>query len=669
MELEAIIKIGKMVESYYQMSNPTKDPLLAILLEDNGKNEGSIYAINFDLTNCQKHKDTNNKLDYISIDIVGSKTFNKIEKIRYVGAPYGNSGKIFVSVSGKNVGHLLEDTIPKLNEYLKKYGLQKKDSKIAEIANCFFECRYPKEGNEESKKKSRKCKWCLKTGKNNKGDCDVKKLLKYLNDKEAPGKNDIVTVKVDGEYIADTKEYEEFLKHYFVNKPFENEDKKRGKCAICGEESILTTDTTPIRLKYFISDKASFFYGLSEEDAYRYAGVCKKCYRRWIIGDRFIERYLTTNMFHMYVQIIPKFFEDNIVEDDVLDIVNCIKDGYMEKFVTAPNSINTMDNLRYKNANLNNLFNNIAFDIIFTKKDRGSVKIYNVIRDVPPSRITTIKNTLNKINYTSWYYIKSDLKISLGDLAMLLPPKKKQGKGGQNKEQDKYVVSLYSNIISNHVIDNRTLSKRFLKLLAECRIKDGSFKKQEDSSNPKKCKGNPTSLPLRELLFMRFLSDLNLLNIEGGEELNKEEIKELPDDIKDLLVDFLKFDEQRAAMFIMGYSLGVAAYKQYDKIKRRAILDKINFSGMTIERIKRLVGAIEETLYIYGGSGNTYREHEIVFSCAKRLFTKELENWKLTPVDNVLYLLAGYGYNFERFKNLNKNSKGGKKDGDQQEDE
>ena len=117
-------------------------------------------------------------------------------------------------------------------------------------------------------------------------------------------------------------------------------------------------------------------------------------------------------------------------------------------------------------------------------------------------------------------------------------------------------------------------------------------------------------------------------------------VAELPKDIKDYISE-MSYDGPQSGLFLLGYLVGQIGIEQHTSGgKKKPILNKINFMGMSLSRLYRLSNEIFEKLEQY----KVLSYNEGVFAATKALLDRNRRNWELTPQENVYYILSGYAY-------------------------
>jgi CRISPR-associated protein Csh1 len=114
-------------------------------------------------------------------------------------------------------------------------------------------------------------------------------------------------------------------------------------------------------------------------------------------------------------------------------------------------------------------------------------------------------------------------------------------------------------------------------------------------------------------------------------------------------IEKLGFDEQKTSLFLLGVLIASIGSEQYNIAKKKVILEKINFGGMPIQKIKNFSTQIFEKLKQY----KLLDYNEKIFAIAKELLDKNEKNWMLNPAENVYYILSGYAWKTKMILNKN----------------
>lgn len=117
-------------------------------------------------------------------------------------------------------------------------------------------------------------------------------------------------------------------------------------------------------------------------------------------------------------------------------------------------------------------------------------------------------------------------------------------------------------------------------------------------------------------------------------------ILEIDEDKKEFLKQ-MGYDEQKAAMFLLGCMIGdIASAQSKDNKSSKPILNKLNYEGINSKKLIWLSNEVFEKMRQY----DVLRYNEMTFAEFKKLLDKQFNKWSLTPQENVFYILSGYGY-------------------------
>ena len=146
------------------------------------------------------------------------------------------------------------------------------------------------------------------------------------------------------------------------------------------------------------------------------------------------------------------------------------------------------------------------------------------------------------------------------------------------------------------------------------------------------------------LLYNLLLSLLVELGVIEMERLREPLVLEGVDkDIEDFCRD-QGYSEWQTGLFLLGVLIGKIGFEQYRKgDKKKSILDKIDFDGMSLEKVKWLTNVVVEGLRNY----RILEFNEAIYAQAKRLIDKNIDRLK-NSLDNTFYVLSGYAYSTYR---------------------
>lgn len=448
----------------------------------------------------------------------------------------------------------------------------------------------------------------------------------------------LFTLKVDGQLICQTLQYKKIIYDEKIGLLFDNSSKyqqKKSICSICSLTDLKTTsDSTNFKFKLYMRDKVSFSSNFDGTFTKNY-NICKNCYQRLLIAENFITTNLRSKIGGLDYYIIPHV----IFKTESLDIEELSKN-----LVLKTNSIANLT--KFEKKLVKETINDSSFVInyLFYYSPPGSneFKALKLIKDVPPSRLNFIQRCEEEIMslVNNNFEGNPQLIIDLNKLWSCIPAKEVKN---NQKIVEKYIgtsryLELLDSIFSKNMINIQFLISQLNEAVRILKFeKDGYNIKLSDRF----------ALKVLQLNFLLlFFKKLNLIEGLKMSGISKIDTNIIQDMIPEQILDYwdnleIYEDNQRKALFLLGYMIGEVGISQSSKeIKNKPILNKINFQGMSIEKLIRLANEIPEKLRQYGKlsyNENINTAFRIIFEC-------ELAKWKLSSQENVFYVISGYSY-------------------------
>ena len=400
-----------------------------------------------------------------------------------------------------------------------------------------------------------------------------------------------------------------------------------------------------------MTDKVGFSFGL-DKTFKKNLNLCKDCYQHLMIGERFIQDNLKTQIGELNVYIIPHF----ALKDSSLDIADFSK--YVSYYTDSITTLKNIEDLEY---NLKRYAkyeeNNFVINYLFYQKSKSEFKVLKLIKDIPPTRLNIIREKEDEIsNLVDEKYLRENkFKIDLKSIWGSIPLKQEKGK--KTYRGTSRYLDVLDAIFLNGIIDYNSLINQFTEVIRIIRFEREGYNIRTKENFTKKI------LSLNFLLL--FFKKLNILNSTNKYTINSTNKMEnlnnyKTDEIKDLIPqEILNYwenieiygDNCKKALFLLGHLIGEIGYAQDNKdIKNRPVLNKITFQGMDVEKLKRLSNDVFEKLIQY----DILKYNELVHSAFKNLFEEHINNWNLSNQENVFYILSGYAFSgyigFQRYK-------------------
>lgn len=502
----------------------------------------------------------------------------------------------------------------------------------------FLLCKYRPENSKELKKEDLE-KELKEKVKNLEDD-----IIFSLGDNFSEQNIAFMTVKIDGNLLCQTDEYKQMLYDEKITNIFNPEGSYKnnydpsGICSICANQSTPTTsNVTNLDFKFYITDKKGFSSNLDGKFTKNY-NICKECYQYLMVAENFIADKLNTQIEDMKAYLIPQFIL-KVKDFDIDDFSDCLK-----KTTNILANIESMRNLqqewerflKYSRDNKNSFVLNYLF---YRPSDKGDFKILKLIKDVPPSRLDLIKRIEEKTNHLVDSHFEGDkrLKIDLNRIYRCIPIKViKNGQLGTSKFLD-----IIDSIFSDRKIDYGFLINQFAEVLRIIKFETSGYNIWDKN---KQYNPDLTTKTLQLNLLLLFFKKLNILGgIDMEQSTSNIEYQEmLPDEVKNYWMSLQLYeDERKRALFLLGYLIGEIGHRQSVKdIKNKPILNKINFQGMGIEKLIRVLDEIPDKLRQY----DILQYNEKIHSVCHILMENHITKWRLSNQENVFYTLSGFAF-------------------------
>ncbi|WP_273845460.1 type I-B CRISPR-associated protein Cas8b/Csh1 [Rubrobacter calidifluminis] len=480
------------------------------------------------------------------------------------------------------------------------------------------------------------------------------RVVKALRDHfpEIPERGVLFTLELDGDLLVDDPAYHTYLERRFVDSAFTGN--QTGRCHLSGEYGPVTTDMTRFRFKYYITDKLGFASGATKKGFTSNFALSKEAYRALLVGERFVGRELGFSFAGARGYMIPDLYTVEIPR------------GFPEALVRTLRSIRNrtlFDIGRVQAGELDeeleefreeHLASGYMINLLFYKQKQAKFEVLRLIQDIPSYRLEELRAQGFETGRL-WEELYGDeaRDLTLQQIYYLIPVRKVRKPDGKVEYLNKKILAFYHTLISGGLIDRKELTDGFMELARAYRFGNtGSYQ----VSAPKE--GMEDLTLVRYLaqtnLLLAFLRDLDQLK---EEEVSQEYLERLSlDEVEKEYLKRLGYDEQQAALYLLGALVAEIANAQWrlgpeGRGGEKTILNKINYQGMTLPRVQRLATELFDKLrqYRYTDRSGERRpllqgRNEAIFAQAQELLTRNQRGWRLTPSENVYYLLSGYSH-------------------------
>ncbi|BBB31812.1 CRISPR-associated protein Csh1 [Thermotomaculum hydrothermale] len=623
-----------MIKGILEIGNLNKNKQVSEVATDIPKRkENIIYKIgkiNFNL----------NK-DIIEIDLIESYGPGKEEVYKFVQLKLSGRQnqffatfkdlKRFVGESGKkysiwlSIENELDDLYQKINEKPMKEEIENFLITLKKIKENFYEDYLLDFSKIEGFK-----------GQNS---SDFKKFIK-----NKLGKNEDVifwTILINEEKLVDKTFYNELLKKKIID-----DKKKIGHitCSFCNKKADeYFDDFARLPIKFFINDKVGFSQNLSN----RWEGnfvLCKDCYLSLFSGEKFILNNFNQRVGAVSFLIIPEFIAKiPFNQEKVREWSELTNNVYNPFYFFEKEKLKDLLE-RYKKHKYLTYF---LLNYVFYQQNNQQFKIFTVVKDIPRNRLDEIREKFIEYKeniFTKFPNLYSFRLNSMAEIYWIIPLRFSKV---DNKIIDTpKITNLFASILEGRKINSSFLVHEFWIGLKAKYYKNKSYHNVKNSENTEK-EMNEYILKTHQLIFL--LRKLNLLN--GGTKMHIEEINEE----FEKYIQEAGFNERQISLFLLGTLIGDIGTKQA-KYGSKPILNKINFQGMSLEKLQILFNEVYQKLQ---QEKLLYPDVEIIYEKAKELFDKHLKDWGLKPYENVYYILSGFSFKTKLNIEKAKEKKGG----------
>ena len=460
-----------------------------------------------------------------------------------------------------------------------------------------------------------------------------KKFNKFIKSKLGKGEEIIFwTVLINGKEIVHYKFYEDLLNH----KILESKRKKgKTKCFICNKEiEGYIDDFARLPLKFFINDKLGFSQNLSDNWEGNFV-LCDDCYLSLFAGEKFISSEFKFNIGNLNYIIIPEFLQElpsGFNEEKVISWAALVRDLYNVFEFFDKNELKK----KFENYKKYNYLPYFWLNYVFFEQKNQQFKIYSLVKDLPKGRIDFLRERfleyLDDIfqNLPKFY----DYRLrGFGDLYYIVPLR--YSSNDHKILEIPKIMELFSRILEGREIDRDFLIFEFWKGTNAKFYRNKSYHIVGNSDNTE---NEMVRYVLRSHQLFILLKKLNIL---GGKTMiiNDIFISDLPQEFKEYIKE-VGFGEEEISLFLLGTIIGDIGSRQA-RYRSKPILNKINFQGMSITKLKILFNEIYEKMI---QEKMLFPDKERIYSLAHKLFDQNIKTWSLKPYENVYYLLSGYAF-------------------------
>lgn len=456
------------------------------------------------------------------------------------------------------------------------------------------------------------------------------------------------TLSIEGRRIAEESAYRRYVLSIVLDEPFQEGEVTEGRCHLCGQTGRVTKNFVPMRLKIFINDKVSFAGNIQKGGFFERYTICQRCYMYVLIADRLLEQELEVSLLQTPVFLIPELVQ---LPATRLEGVRQALQGIRQEAT----ELGRVTKLRQTVADLaragqERAARYAALTLLFHEKQNMSVKVREVVAEVPPSRVQRVIVAINRVNDAAepggwaepfvgradrvWFY-------GLDDLLNTLPLRRSEG-----RPVIRPALTLARQLIQQEPIDLTALHAAFLEGARAIRSAHTGYwivpqQWADRSPSPEEVDRTMRAYLARTLALRLLAQEVGCTSF-GGAAVSLL----VPDPYRTAMQE-LHLEEQEQSLFLLGVLLARVASEQYrsDQSKTKPVLEKLNYTGMSLPRVTVFANELFDKLRQYRLlSGDYAAENELLFAEAVQRLTRYRAHWSLTDAENVYFLLSGYAY-------------------------
>jgi len=462
-----------------------------------------------------------------------------------------------------------------------------------------------------------------------------------------------VAVKKNGKvvYLAKTSGYRKLLEAcmlklvHIQNGSFHERKLERGVCHVCGRLGDVTTDPAypASLLKVYNIDKKGFTSNLEDSDEARARThvVCLNCLPELHAGAVFVQNNLRIPRF-------PKQLNTYMLPKTSVDIPERLFEEWLKyssgMFSTVVNPLNEdmylLPEEQLRSLNVHDAA--YCMDLIFGELVKSQFKVAYRIDGIPYTHLKELRKIGRALGIEVLKILGGkgeDWTPSFSSIERLVPLR---------KGERSVFLTLCSSLLRGDRFPAYNIVERGVLLARIHRHKTHAL---YDLPPPPKG-NNPNMLMTKDMIrsniLLRFMEKTNALN--NSEPLEPPGLRpsvipilddiNLPEAMQDWF-ETVGYDDERKALFLLGALVAKVGTEQYLRgDEKKAILNKIDFYGMSVEKVMMLVNEVTKALRDYKIQGRNEKLYDhmmmLLDSVMAKLSTKRIEN--------TFYILSGYSF-------------------------
>ena len=439
----------------------------------------------------------------------------------------------------------------------------------------------------------------------------------------------------------------------FVNLKYLESSGEKGHCYITGEQTdeatLMNVDSRASMLKMFQSTTNNYATSFDKKLLNRNFQTDATILSDIIAGESFLREHLRVYIAGQEHYLIPSFPSWADVEIDLaIDRVGTEKDILFKKGVLR----NTLNNYEDWGGSL--------YWVNFYAKypDAKSFKTTNVISDVSGQhifRIIEAFEAVDEVFASLRQAVNWGNAINTGDTSFdfnfnsiyrVIPVR--YNKRGEPLEKRNRALLLFKAVLENRRVNRQILFEYFCELML-CHYygRYAAYKNVNDyTAGGSRARDEYFIWACRDSVFkyqafIQVLKRLKLIDMENLQE-NPEPQKSYGEEVEAFFIR-MRYTPEQKAMFYLGRMLNKVAGIQEQDNKKKSVLEKVNFSGMSEGELARLRDSLIEKATQYRTKYPSGLKSVLFYN---KLFVNffNYNHWSMPPQEAVFFLLSGYSY-------------------------
>ncbi len=486
------------------------------------------------------------------------------------------------------------------------------------------------------------------------------------------------SLSIDGHRVVDHPDYRLLVVKQKVDDVFDGEE---GRCAGCARMSTVTADLTRLKFKYYNTDKISFASGVDANRFDHNLVLCRSCYASTLAAEAHVQTYLRTRIGDLRCYVIPDYvgkWEGQEIVGNGSAIMGKVDHTINAQFDDLEDFERGVEGSRsYSHGTIVNL--------LFFAWNNAELRILDVIRDVPISRLNTLQGAFMNTRKIGERLVGEsssafkDWQMDLWRMYTLIPVS--SGSGGSTDHR--LLLQFLHSVIAGRQVDYDFLTRAFAKLIVVYRFEQFATTQVRRPSTGYELGALARDVLSANLVFYclrrlgqlnhsplgpwREESDMNAEHAESGLDADaskhgQREVKENEVDRAGRFLNAMGYGKPQRALFWLGFLMGKIAYAQRrGGLQSAPILEKMDYRGMDESAVTKLIGRVIES-----ARQNKLFDDKLSASTSRLLYQMYEEfgdAWKhdaiaatwdppgaVSKEEAVFYIMSGFAYQSQGYR-------------------